>query len=92
MGDYLNTQNVIKIARRFPDLNLRWLLLGEGEIWLPGENERPKGEDTPPFSYTPQESPEIPFLRDMVCKQHDTIQILIRHIEKNYNAREDENQ
>lgn len=88
MGDGLNTQTIIRIARRYPDLNLRWLLLGEGETWLAKERKEVKEEDSPVFSFVAQESPEIAFLRNMVSRQQDTIQILIRNIEKNYRAGE----
>lgn len=88
MGDYLSTQNVIRIASRYPELNLRWLLLGEGPIWLDNRHETQVKEEIPQSLHTPLDSSEIAFLRDMVSKQHETIQILIRNIEKNYPARE----
>lgn len=88
MGDGLNSQTIARIARRYPDLNLRWLLLGEGETWLKNEPERTQWTATPPSGYVPLESSEIAFLRDMVSRQQDTIQILIRNIEKNYRAGE----
>ena len=81
MEGNLATANIIKIARRYPNLNLRWLLLGEGPIFLDGEPESPVLQ---PSFVAPQNDPEIAFLRDMVSKQHDTIQRLISNIEKNY--------
>lgn len=88
MGEGFNTQNLARIARRYPDLNLRWLLLGDGEIWLNNGRETTPPTPAPSQAYMPQESPEIVFLRDMVSKQHDTIQILIHNIEKNYKPQE----
>lgn len=87
MGDYLSTPNVIRIARRYPNLNLRWFLLGESPVWLDGEPGSPVLQPT----FVPSgDDSEIAFLRDMVKRQHDTLQILIRNIEKNYKGNDNE--
>lgn len=87
MGDNLSTANVIRIARRYPNLNLRWLLLGDSPIWLEDESGSPVLQPT----FVPsRDDSEVAFLRDMVKRQHDTLQILIRNIEKNYKPNDNE--
>lgn len=45
----------VKIANAFPDLNLNWLLLGEGPMLVKNRNSDTKGEDYTPKSLEEKE-------------------------------------
>lgn len=44
----MSAMSVAKIAERCPELSLRWLLLGEGEIWSAGEAPGARAATSPP--------------------------------------------
>lgn len=67
MGDTLSAINLRKVVLAFDDLNARWLLTGQGGMWMSKEKTGTTGND----------QSEIIFLRELVKSQQDTILLLL---------------
>ena len=72
MGSGLSASNLTKIVTTYKNLDARWLLTGEGDMWM---------KDIAALSA--DQSAEVTFLRSLVLTQQQTIAALV---EKKGNA------
>jgi hypothetical protein len=62
-----STDTIINIVKNYENLNLRWFMLGEGEMW---------SEDKPAVKVNDQKTKIITLLTDLLVMNHD----LLEHI------------
>ena len=68
MGATLSATNIKKVLLTFDDLDARWLITGQGGMWMTPNHEHIAVGVNPA---------EVQFLRDLVKSQQETIRLLV---------------
>ena len=68
MGNTLSAINIRKVLLAFDDLDARWLITGQGDMWMTPNHEHVITEVNPA---------EVTFLRELVKSQQETIRLLV---------------
>lgn len=81
--DGLSAKKIASLHQAYPDINLTWLITGEGEITANKPYKEGKGTITPPTPDKRENEAEIAFLRRLVQDQQNTIMALVVKKENN---------
>ena len=81
--DGLSAKKIASLHSAYPEINLTWLITGEGEMTANNAPETAKGTITPPKPQTRENEAEIAFLRRLVQDQQNTIMALVVKKESN---------
>lgn len=81
--DGLSAKKIASLHLAYPDINLTWLITGEGEMTANKTPETARGTITPPKPQTRENEAEIAFLRRLVQDQQNTIMALVVKKENN---------
>lgn len=68
MGDTLSATNIRKILLIYDNLDARWLITGQGDMWMTPNHEHIVTDVNPA---------EVTFLRELVKSQQETIRLLV---------------
>lgn len=74
--DGLSAKKIAALHEAYPEINIAWLVTGEGEITTNKDGESPKGTSISDNAHAPQNGAEIAFLRRLVQEQQATITVL----------------